>query len=97
MTVLPVLAPVTSVAQSAGKLGAGGQMFVRADDGTRRPFEMEPGEVTRPAADQGLGEGEEHDEQARGNRVELRFDPRPQHVGNRDAERSAKHEIRHDP
>src|SRR5437764_599010 len=38
MTVLSVLAPITSVAPSVGKLGAGRQMFVSANDGARRPL-----------------------------------------------------------
>src|SRR5205807_5624393 len=68
MTVLPVLAPVTEGAQSAGKLGAGRQMFVRADDGTRRPFAKEPGKVTRPDARQGQSECEQRDNIASGYR-----------------------------
>src|SRR5438477_2648507 len=70
-------------------------MFVGGDDCARRPFEMEPGEVTRPAANERLRESEEGYKQARGNGYELRFDSRAQHVGDRDAKRSAKHQVRH--
>ena len=97
MAVLAVFAPVTAVTQGPGKLDAGRQSFVRADNAARRAFEMEPGEVTRPAADERLGEGEKRDEQSRRDGIELRLDPRPQHVGNRDAERSPQHQVGHDP
>ena len=97
MAIFSVFAPVTAIAQTAGEFRAGRQLLVRADDGARRPFEMEPGEVTRPAADQRLREGEKRNEQSRGDGVELRLDPRPQHVGDRDAQRSAKHQVGHDP
>src|ERR1043166_2090932 len=97
MAVLALFAPVTPVAEPAAKLDAGRQMLVRADDAARRAFEMEPGEVTRPAAHERLREGEEHDEQSRGNSIELRLDPRPKHVGDGDAKGSAQHQVGHNP
>ena len=67
------------------------------DHGERRPFELEPGEITRPPADERLCKGKKHHQQARGHGIELRFDAGVQHVGESDAKRPAEHEIRNDP
>ena len=69
---------------------------MRPDDPARRALELQPGEIAGPSAHERLRKGQKHDEQPRRRGVELRLDPRPQHVGKRDAKRAAKHEIRND-
>src|SRR5437588_11490191 len=58
---------------------------------------MEPGEIARPSAHERLREREKSDEKPRRDGIELRLDPRAQHVRDRHAKRSAEHEVRHDP
>jgi hypothetical protein len=48
-------------------------------DTARRPLEMQPGKVTRPASHQRLNKGQGHDEQPRVDRIEFRLDPRSHH------------------
>ena len=87
---------LTSVASNIFGV-SGRQMLVGADDLARCAFEMKPGEITRPSADQRLGKGEERYKETGGDRVELRFDSRAQHVRDRHAERAAEHQIGNDP
>src|SRR5260370_841049 len=57
---------------------------------------MKPGKVSRESAHKRLQKSQTHHEQARGDGVELWFDPRADHVGKRDGQGAAKHQIRHD-
>src|SRR5712691_5586731 len=71
-------------------------MFVRADHASRRAFEMEPGEVARKSPHEGLKKSQTHHEQTRRDGIELWFNARANHVGKRDGQSAAKHQIRHD-
>ena len=98
MAILAFFAPISETAPVApANFLPAGSFSCCAMTTRGRAFEMQPGEITRPAADERLRKGEEHDQQARVDGVELRLDPRAQHVGERDAERAAKHQIGHDP
>src|SRR3984893_1576377 len=69
-------------------------MFVRPNHIARRALKVQPGEITRKSSHERLGKGQKQDEQAGVDGVEFRFDTRPHHVRERDAERAAKHQIR---
>src|SRR5437763_11861672 len=97
MAISPFFAPINSASRTAARFGAGRQMFVRAYDVPRCPLEMEPGEVARKSAHQWLKKSQTHHEQTRGDSVESRLDPRPDHVGKRHGKRAAKHQIGNDP
>src|ERR1051326_2017516 len=97
MTVASLIAPENAPAQASTEFRFGGQMFVRANDVARSAFEMEPREVTRKSANERLHESETHHEQTRRHRIELWFDVRAHHVGKRDGERTAKHQVGNDP
>ena len=56
-------------------------------------FELQPGEVTSPSADQRLGESQEGDQQARTDRVEARFQLCMNHVGEGHQEGASEHEV----
>ena len=68
-----------------------------SNNATRRALELQPGEIAVPAADQRLGEGQEHDEQTRGDGIKLRLDSRAQHVGKRDTKGATQHQVGDDP
>ena len=70
-------------------------MFVCPDHAARCPFEMQPGEITRPAADQRLDKSEGHDNQSSVHSIEARLDPRPHHIRKRHAQGAAQHEVGH--
>src|SRR5712664_37694 len=70
-------------------------MFVGADYAARRSFEMEPGKVSRESAHERLQKSQTHHEQACGDGIELWFDPGADHVGKRDGQGAAEHQIRH--
>src|SRR5438105_2826167 len=94
MTVPSLFAPKNSAAQTTGKIRTGRQMFVRPNHIARRALKVQPGEITRKSSHERLSEGQKQNEQTGMNGVELRFDPRPHHVRERNAERAAKHQIR---
>src|SRR5450432_247243 len=71
-------------------------MFVPGNNSARCAFEMEPREIARPSTDQRLSKGEKSYEETGGDRVELRFDSRAQHIRDRDAKSAAKHQIGND-
>ena len=96
VTVPAFFVPKNSATQTAGETGAIRQMFVHSNHASRRAFEMQPGEITRPPSDERLGESEDHHEEPCVHRIEFRFDWRPHHVRKCDAESAAQHEIRHD-
>src|SRR5438128_12210132 len=96
MTISAILAPKNPPPQAAARLCGGGQNFVCADNAARCAFKMEPGEIARKSAHERLEKSQTHHEQARGDGVELRFDVRSNHVGKRDGQCAAEHQIRHD-
>src|SRR5262249_18442949 len=53
-------------------------------------------QLPRTSADERLRKRQNNREQPRAHRVELRFDPRPHHVGKRYAKRAAQHQVRND-
>src|SRR5450755_1357622 len=85
MAILTCLTPITATPQTPGEFRARRQTFVPADDGARCALEVEPGEIARPSTDERLGKGEERYQETGGDRVELRFDPRTQHIRDRNA------------
>src|SRR2546423_525533 len=95
MSITRLVAPENSPAQAAA-FRACGQVFMRANYTPRCALEMKPGEVTRKSAYERLKKGETHHEQSRRHRIESRFNVRSHHVGERDRQRPAKHQIRHD-
>ena len=96
MPIFPLLAPINATPHVLARAALNGQLLVCSDDAARRALEMQPGKITRPTAHERLREGQKHDEQTRGDSIELRLDPRAQHVGKRHAQRAAKHQIRND-
>src|SRR5262249_18516603 len=52
MAISRVIAPENTTAQTAHRFGFCGQIFVRANHATRRPFEMQPGKVTGKSANE---------------------------------------------
>ncbi len=86
-----VFAPEADVCDAAA--GAFEIFFRAGDDGGRGAFEFEPGEVAGPAADEGLGEGEEGDEEPGRDGVVLGLEPGVDHVGEGHEERAADHEV----
>ena len=58
---------------------------------------MQPGKVTGKTAHKRLHEREAHHQQTRRNGIELRLDAGTDHVGKRDSQCSAEHEIRNNP
>src|SRR4051812_43205102 len=57
VTIARFIAPENAAAQTARGFRVRRQMFVRANDATRRAFEMKPGEVTGKSAHERLHEG----------------------------------------
>src|SRR5215467_9372871 len=93
MTIPAFFAPKDTATKSAEKAVSIGQMLVRLNHAPRRTFEMQPGKITRPPSHERLHEGEQHHQQPRIHRVEFWFDWRSHHVGKRDAQSTAKHQI----
>src|SRR5438270_8295886 len=94
VTVTAFVAPENSAPQSVSGFCIRRQMFVGANNAAWRPFEMEPGEVSRKSAHERLEKSETHHEQARRHGIELRFDVRADHVGKRHGQSAAEHQIR---
>src|SRR5579864_1178620 len=67
-----------------------------ANDAARSAFEMKPGEVSRKSADQRLNKRQTHHQQSRWNRIEFWLNPGADHIGQRNRQGSAKHQIRND-
>src|SRR2546430_4007622 len=67
-----------------------------ANDAPWRAFKMKPGEIAGKSADERLEKGKTHHQQSRRDGVEPRFDSGPDHVGKRDCQRAAEHQIRND-
>src|SRR5207253_9544946 len=89
--------PISEAAPaSANFLTGGGQLLMLRNDRTGSAFEMQPGKITGPAADEWLRESQEHDQQAGVDGIEARLDARTDHIRERNAERAAQHQIRHD-
>src|SRR6266852_52864 len=96
MTISAILAPKNPASQAAARLCGGGQNVVCADDTARCAFKMEPREIARKSAHERLEKSQTHHEQTRGDGVKLWFDARADHVGKRDGQCAAKHQIMHD-
>ena len=96
MSIFPLFAPINPPSRATARLRVFRQMFVGRDHASRSALEMQPGKISRPSADKRLRKREHHHEQARVHGIELRFDPGANHVRERDAECSAKHQIGHD-
>jgi hypothetical protein len=91
------LAPIVASPQVAPPNPSGGHLLVSSNNATRRALELQPREIAVPAADQRLGEGQEHDEQTRGYGIKLRLDSRAQHVGKRDTKGATQHQVGDNP
>src|SRR5581483_7595201 len=92
MSIFPLVAPIRRPGGTATKFGL--QFFVRHNDAARRAFEMQPGEVTGKSPNERLHEGEQRHEQTGVDGIVARLDPLPHHVGKRNAQRAAEHQIR---
>src|SRR6476469_3807803 len=97
VAIFAFLIPIGEAAPVAPKFFADGKLLVLRNDKTGRALEMQPSEITRPAAEERLRESEKHHQQPRVNGIKARFDSRPHHVRKGDAERAAEHQIRDDP
>src|SRR5262249_21323289 len=94
MPISSLITPKSPAPQTA-TFDGGRQIFMRANSAARCPFEMERGEVARKSANEWLQKSQAHHEQACGYGVEPRLNARPDHVGKRDRQRAAEHQIRH--
>src|SRR5438067_13942573 len=89
--------PIGETAPGPPKFFSSGKLLMLRNDKTGRAFEMQPREITRPAADQRLRKSEKHHQEPRVNGIEARFDSRAHHIRKSDAEGAAEHQIRDDP
>ena len=91
MAIPPLLAPKYAATQATSRARKFGQMFVLPNDVCRCAFETKPGEIPGESAHERLRKREDHHQQARVHRVELWFDPCPNHVRKRYAESATQH------
>src|SRR3954462_6974911 len=96
MSIFAFFVPVNSPSGTASEPGTGRKLLVSGDYGSRRAFHMQPCEVAGESARERLDKRQSHDQKTSVHGVELRLDPRANHVGKRDAQCSAKHQVRND-
>src|SRR5438105_12009964 len=96
VTVLAIIAPINSASSVTPEPGLSRQLLVARDYRPGSAFEMQPGKITRPAANKWLSESEKHHEQSRCDGVEARLDSGAYHIGKCDAKCAAEHEVGHD-
>src|SRR5437867_3414453 len=95
MTVFATVAPINSAPAVSPESGLSRQLLVARDYCAGSAFELQPGKITRPAANKRLSESEKHYKQSRRNGVEPRLDAGTNHIGKGNAKRAAKHEVGH--
>src|SRR4051794_34702795 len=93
MAILAFFAPVAAATELGREGRSAGQSLMPNNDRARGALELQPGKITRPAADERLRESQEHDQQSRRNGVELWLDASVEHVGESHAKCPAKHEV----
>src|SRR5437764_3045709 len=96
VAIFAFLIPIGETAPGTPKFFSSGKLLMLRNDKTGRAFEMQPGEITRPAADERLRKSEKHHQQPRVNGIEARFDSSPYHIRKSDAKSAAEHQIRDD-
>jgi hypothetical protein len=96
VTILAFFVPISEAAPASANFLIGEQLLVLRNNRTGSAFEMQPGKITGPATDEWLRESQEHDQQAGVDGIEARLDARTHHIRERDTERAAQHQIRHD-
>src|SRR5437660_11811910 len=97
MTILAFFVPISEASPTSAKFFTGRNLLVLSNNRTGSAFEMQPGKISRPTANEWLGESQEHDQEAGMNGIEARLDACTHHIRERDTQGAAQHQIRHNP